>query len=63
MLGWLPCLIFEKKFWRIKLQVIKDKVASRVLTYEPTEDDIQNFADSMDNFYGEAIVEIFWKIS
>jgi hypothetical protein len=52
-----------EKFWRIKLQVTQDKVASRVLTYEPTEDDIQNFADSMDNFYGEAIVEIFWKIS
>ena len=52
-----------EKFWRIKLQVTKDKVASRVLTYEPTEADIQNFADSMDNFFGEAIVEIFWKIS
>ena len=52
-----------EKFWRIKLQVTKDKVASRVLTHEPTEDDIQNFADSMDNFYGEVMIEIFWKIS
>ena len=58
-------LIMKKveKFWRIRLQVTKDKVASRVLTYEPTEADIQNFADSMDNFFGEAIIEIFWKIS
>lgn len=51
-----------EKFWRIKLQVTKDKVVSRVFTDEPTEADIQNFADSMDNFFGEAIIEIFWKI-
>ncbi len=52
-----------EKFWRIKLQVTKNKVASRVFTYEPTESDIQNFADGMDNFFGEVIIEIFWKIS
>jgi hypothetical protein len=52
-----------KKFWKIKLQITKDKVASRTLSYEPTDVDIQNFADSMDNFYGEAMVEVFWKIS
>ena len=52
-----------EKFWRIKLQIANDKTAYRTLKYEPTEHDIQDFANTMGNFHGEVTVEIIWMIS
>lgn len=52
-----------QKFWKIKIQVNRDKVVSRTFSHEPDEEDVQNFADSVDDFYGDILVEVFWKIS
>lgn len=52
-----------EKFWRIKLQIDKDRIAYRTLKYEPTEHDIQDFTNTMGNFHGEATVEIIWMVS
>jgi hypothetical protein len=52
-----------EKIWRIKLQVTKDNIVTRIYTHEPTEIDIQKNADSMKNLYGEVIFERFWRIN
>lgn len=52
-----------QKFWKIKIQVNRNNVVSRTFSHEPDEEDIQNFADSVDNFYGDILVDVFWRIS
>ena len=50
-----------KKFWRLVAQINKHRTASQELKHEPTEEDVQNFADEIDSDYCEITVEVFWK--
>ena len=50
-----------EKFWRLVAQINKHRISSQELKHEPTEDDIQNFAEEIDSDFCEIKVEIFWK--
>jgi len=50
-----------EKFWRLVAQINKHRTTSQELKHEPTEEDVQNFANEIDSNYCEIIVEVFWK--
>ena len=50
-----------EKFWRLVAQINKHRTTSRELKHEPTEEDIQNFAEEIDSDFCEINVEVFWK--
>jgi len=50
-----------EKFWRLKAQIGKSSTHSLIFKTEPTEEDVQKFSDSLDKYFGEITVEIFWR--
>lgn len=50
-----------EKFWRLVAQINKHRTTSQELKHEPTEEDVQNFANEIDSDYCKITVEVFWK--
>ena len=50
-----------EKFWRLVAQINKHRTTSQEFKHEPTEDDVQNFADGINGNFCEINVEVFWR--
>ena len=50
-----------EKFWKLVAQINRNRTISQELKHEPTEEDVQNFAEEIDSDFCEIRVEVFWK--